>query len=264
MHTHKIEKKLSYICLFLLALGICSCRSSKELVYINDVNGQAIAGLPKAMPLYRIKKKDNLFISIITSNADLNKIYNPTQAGNNSETNRFENQAGQFINGYEVNNEGNVDLPVIGNVKVEGRSIADAQKEVETQATAYLKGATVKVKLLNFRVTVLGEVKLPGVYYNYNNSFTVLDALGIANGNTDYADISNILVLRPTADGSQTYKLNLNTKAALSSDGFYLQPNDVVFVQPGRNKFYQTHVSTAAVILTSISSILLLLNYIHK
>jgi len=121
------------------------------------------------------------------------------------------------------------------------------------------------VKLLNFRVTVLGEVKLPGVYYNYNsNSFSVTEAIGMANGNTDFADLANVMVLRPNETGNQIFILNLNNKSSLASEGYYLQPNDEVILQPARNKNSQLQISTAALVLSTITSVFLILNYAKK
>jgi polysaccharide export outer membrane protein len=263
-----LKCKLNQATLFLIfsaLAALTSCRSHKELMYLRDADGQqTIAGMPKAMPMYKIKKKDNLYVNIISSNTELNKTFNPTQAGNTSETNKFETAAAQFVNGYEVDVNGNVNLPIIGKVNVEGKTLSDAQKAVETKTLTFLKDAVVKVKLLNYRVTVLGEVKTPGVYNNYNYNLTVLDAIGMASGTTNDSDLTNVMVLRPTTDGSQSYTMNLNTKVALGSEGFYLQPNDVVFIQPSKSKFAQVGTSTAAVVLTSISSVLLLLNYIKK
>ena len=252
-------------CLVLVVLlSAFSCRSHKELIYLRDVNGnEHLTGLPQGMPLYKIQKKDNLYVSIISSNPDLNKVYNPVEAGSNGIglSSQFENQGEQFVNGYPVDADGFIQLPIIGKISVGGKSIPEAQEEVKTQATKFIKDVTVKIKLLSFRVSVLGEVKLPGIYYNYGDSYTVLNAIANANGNTDFANLSTVLVLRPIEGGSQTFTMNLNSKQALNSPGFYLLPNDVVFVQPAKNKNTQITISTAALILSTITSVFLILNY---
>jgi polysaccharide export outer membrane protein len=252
--------------IFLLVI-LSSCRSHKELIYYRDANGRDQVALPpKGMPVYRLHPKDNLYVSIISANPDLNRVYNPVQAGSSlNQNNQYENQANQFVNGYELDAQGNIQLPIIGKINLEGKTVAESEKAILTQSTAYLKDITVKVKLLNFRVTVLGEVKLPGVYYNYNNSsFSITDAIAMANGNTDFADLSAAMVIRPNDSGSQIYTLNLNNKAAMSSEGFYLQPNDQVILQPARNKNTQIQISTAALVLSTVTSIFLILNYIKK
>jgi polysaccharide biosynthesis/export protein len=263
----KIKFLRQELLLFLLTIILTtSCRSHKELMYYRDSNGhERISGTAKPMPIYRIHKKDNLYISIISSNPDLNKVYNPVQAGASiNQNNLYENQATQFINGYQVNTDGNIELPILGKIYVEGKSIAECEKEIQTQSMNFLKDATVKVKLLSFRVTVLGEVKLPGVYYNYNDSFSITDAIAMANGNTDFADLSQVMVVRPTEFGSQIYTINLNNKGALSSEAYYLQPNDQVIIQPARNKNTQITISTAALVLSTVTSVFLILNYAKK
>jgi polysaccharide biosynthesis/export protein len=250
--------------LFVVLLIATSCRSYKELIYYRDSNGhERILNTAKPIPVYRIRKKDNLYISIISANPDLNRVYNPVQAGASiNQNNLYENQATQFINGYQVNAEGNIELPILGKIFVEGKSIAECEKEIQKESLIFLKDATVKVKLLSFRVTVLGEVKLPGVYYNYNDSFSITDAIAMANGNTEFADLSQVVVIRPTETGSQIYNINLNNKAALSSEVYYLQPNDQVIIQPAGNKNQQVSISTAALVLSTITSVFLILEYI--
>ena len=256
--------KILFLSIF-LNIGLFSCRSHKELIYLRDnIGNEKLNGLPAELPVYRIRNKDNLYVSILSPNPDLNKLYNPAEASSNgvSAFSQYENQGEQFINGYQVDANGFIDLPIIGKINLAGKTIAEAQNEVQISAVKFLKEVTVKIKLLSFRVSVLGEVKLPGVYYNYNDNFSVLNAIAIANGNTDFADLSTILVLRPTTTGSETFTMNLNNKNSLSSPGFYLQPNDVVFVQPARNKNTQITISTAAIILSTITSVFLILNYI--
>ena len=107
------------------------------------------------------------------------------------------------------------------------------------KADEFLKDAIVKVKLLNFKITVSGEVRNPGDYYNYNNSITILEALALANGNTDFATIKSVMVVRPIPEGRKTYMLDLSSKNVYLSDAFYLQPNDFVIVQPDKYKNFQ-------------------------
>ena len=82
----------------------------------------------------------------------------------------------------------------------------------------------------------MGEVRVPGQYYNYNNSITVLQAIALANGNTDYASIKNVMVVRSVDGINKTYMLDLSSKAIYESEAFFLQPNDYVFVQPINTK----------------------------
>src|ERR1700753_2784774 len=119
-----LKKAIPLCCLIMV---LFSCRSHKELIYLRDANGnEQLTGTAQTLPVYRIQKKDNLFVSILSANPDLNKLYNPADAGNNgiSTANQYENQGEQFISGYEVDGSGAVDLPIIGKVNVAGKTVA--------------------------------------------------------------------------------------------------------------------------------------------
>ena len=153
---------------------------------------------------------------------------------------------------------------MLGKVSVAGKTLAEAEDTIRSIAKEYLKDATIKVRLFNYKLTVLGEVKMPGVYYNYNNYVTVFDAISLAQGITDYAKLKNVLVLRPTTRGTKTYSLDLNSKSMLASDGYYLQPDDVVIVQPGKNKGFQQKLPLITILVGSLSAILLIANYLKN
>lgn len=266
MHKKNILSTRLYVYLTFFCLGFVSCRSPKELTYFNDAGSrEQLNGVPGAMPQYKIRKKDNLFISIISSNAELNKVYNPVQTGKNTnDDNRYSTLAEQSVNGTEVDVMGFIELPVLGKISLEGKTLSESKDEIEKRAKSFIKDAVVKVKLLSFKVTVLGEVKTPGVYNTYTDNFNVIDAIGLANGNTDYAELGKIMVLRPTESGSTTYVLDLKSKKALSSEAYWLQPNDKVFLPPATSKNSQLRISTTALVLSTVTSVFLILNYIKK
>ena len=151
---------------------------------------------------------------------------------------------------------------MLGKIAVAGLTVSEAEDTISGFTKQYLKGATVKVRLLSYKVTVLGEVKMPGIYYNYNSYITVLDAISLAQGATDYAKLADILVLRPTTGGTRTFSLDLNSKSAIQSPAWYLQPDDVVVLQPGKNKGLQQKLPLIGILVGSLSALLLLLNYL--
>jgi polysaccharide biosynthesis/export protein len=250
--------------ILLLAAVICldSCRSYKSLTVLKDVNPQDM--IKKQAPQYIIKPGDNLFISIITSDEQLNKIYNPSQAGIQAGAVQVYNDLeGQFVYGYEVDRDGYVSLPIIGKVKVGGMSVASSELEVEQKAGEYLKDMAVKVRLLNYKVTVIGEVKAPGVYFNYNSEFTILDALSTAGGFTDFANMNSVKVIRPRPEGDKVYVLDLQNASALRSEAFYTLPNDIITVDPARNKNLPLKAPAITLVLAAASTVLLLVNVLQ-
>ena len=141
-------------------------------------------------------------------------------------------ESGGYIYGYDVNSEGNIILPVVGPIKVEGLTLEETRKLLQESADKVFKNSTVECKLLSFKFTVIGEVRAPGTYINYNNYLTVLEAIGRAGGVGDYGDRSRVLVVRPIDKGTKTFRLNLQDKNILSSEAYFLLPNDVVIVEP--------------------------------
>jgi polysaccharide export outer membrane protein len=257
----------------LMIIALClfsSCRSHKDLTILKDVSlqGGAMKGFPEPPQAYKIRKDDNLFVSIISSNAEMNELYNPALAGNGrTQTNTsgmYNEVAGQYIFGYLVDASGNITLPLIGKVNVIGLTLLEAETAITGKAKEYLKEFTVKVRLLTYRITVIGEVNKPGVYYNYNSYVTVMDAISMANGITNYADLEKVLVLRSTPTGSQSYYLKLSSKESLASAGYFLQPNDVLIIEPSRYKNVQLRSPIYSIVLSSVATVVLLVSVLVK
>lgn len=256
----------------LLNLVFPGCRSSEELVYLQDASQEEwIGGLTEEQTEYYVKPGDILYVSIKSLNPEVNALFNPEENMQGTVSTataygyqKFTTPAGAYLYGWEVDEKGNLNLPMLGSIPVKGLVQEEVEKRVQEQADRYLKDAIVKVKLLNYKVTVLGEVKNPGVYYNYNNDFTVFEAIAMANGNTDYANIRRVMVMRPEAEGKRTYKLDLSSKNIFESPAFYLRPNDYVFVEPDEYKNFQLNSQVISVIFSSLSTLVAVIGLMVK
>lgn len=261
-------RKIFRLGLFFILLSLVSCRSSKELIFLSNMtDGQKTEGLAENLTQHMIKPGDVLYISIKSINPEVNAVFNPEEgpaAQSGQSYQKFTTPQGAYLYGFEVNPNGELSLPILGKIQVAGMPQQKIEQLVQQKADIYLKDAMVKVKLLNFKVTVLGEVRTPGVYYNYNNTFTVLEALAMANGNTDYASIKKIMVVRPGNDGNTSYIIDLSSKKMFLSKAFYLHPNDYVFVQPDKRKNLQLNSQAYSMILSSISVMLAVVGYLIK
>jgi polysaccharide export outer membrane protein len=164
------------------------------------------------------------------------------------------------LHGYSVGEDGNVKMPVLGNVPVAGRSIADATRDIEEMVAEYLIDATVVIKLVNFSITVLGEVRRPGNYYIYDNQFSIMDAIGLAGDLTDYGN-RKVNVVRQTADGATFATLDVTDSKAVVSEFYYLQPNDIVYVEPHKVKRLGFSQFPFGVVFSAITTTLLLINF---
>jgi len=250
----------------LTLIVVTSCTSQQKLAYLNNLpETGSQETFTMAVPDYKIQSRDVLYITVkaMTPDGSINDFL--TSSRNIGASYITQGESGGYLYGYDVNPEGNIVLPVIGPVKVEGLTLEEARKLIQESVDKVFKNSTVECKLLSFKFTVIGEVRAPGAYINYNNSLTVLEAIGRAGGIDDYGNRNNVLVIRPVYKGTQTIRLNLQDKNILSSEAYFLLPNDVVIVEPLKHKIFNMNLPTFSFIITSITSTittaLLLVNY---
>jgi len=245
------------------------CTSQQKLAYLSNLpetGGQETFTME--IPDYRIQPRDILYITVkaMLPDGTINDFL--TSARSYGSSYITQGESGGYLYGYDVNTEGNIVLPVVGPIKVGGLTLEETRKLLQESADKVFKNSTVECKLLSFKFTVIGEVRAPGTYINYNNYLTVLEAIGRAGGVGDYGNRSNVLVVRPVDKGTKTYKLNLQDKNILSSQAYFLLPNDVVIVEPLKQKIFNMNLPTISFILTAVTSTitmtLLLINYFGK
>lgn len=227
----------------------------------NDTRGTQIN-----TPEYLIQENDNLYVDIKSMNLEVNQLFSPSKSINNTGGTQsdFGQESSQYLNGYLVNQNGMIQLPVLGLVKVKGLSEESARDTIQKKVEEYYKDATVKLRILTYKITVLGEVRNPGVFYNYNKNITILEALGLANGTTDDANLKKILVIRSTGATKKSFRLDLTGKKVIASDAYYLLPNDVLYIEPDRYKNTALNSTIFSLSLAAISSTILVLNYLQN
>lgn len=248
----------------MFAINIISCRTTKDMKYFQDLKDGPQQELPhQDAPEYLIKPDDNLYVDIQSMNMEVNLLFSPSKSTTNSGGTQsdFGEVSSQYLNGYMVNQRGMILLPVIGEVSVANKTEEAAKDAIQKKIAEYFKDATVKVKILTYKITVLGEVKNPGVYYNYHRSITILEALGLANGTTENAGIRKVLVIRTTDNGTRSYRLDLTTRKMMASEAFYLLPNDVLYIEPDKYINHSVNTTLFSMTLAAISTIILILSY---
>jgi polysaccharide export outer membrane protein len=259
-----------YFLLILSALLImASCTSQKKLAYLNNLpeaGGQETFTMD--LPDYRIQPRDILYITAKGMRSDGSIADFLISSVVNAGVNLAQGESGGYLYGYDVNLEGYIIIPLMGTLKVGGLSLDETRKLLQTSADKVFKNSTVECKLLSFKFTVIGEVRAPGTYINYNNYLTVLEAIGRAGGVGDYGNRNKVLVVRPINKGTKTFRLNLQDKQILSSQAYFLLPNDVVIVEPLNQKIFNMNLPTFSFIFTTVTSTitmtLLLINYFGK
>lgn len=254
-------KKFLVLYSVIIVVTQISCTSTKEIRMFQE-KGKDLAQIYIPVPPaeHKIKPFDNLYLSILTIDPETNKIFNPSKTGDGygSGTDQmYGSPTSKYINGYSVASDSTITLPMLGKINVVGLNLEEAQQRVKAKAEEFLKEPAVQVKFLNFWVNVSGEVKSPGIFYNYEGKLNILDALGMANGITEFADLKNAVVKRQLESKINTYKIDLTNNSVYSSNAFYLQPNDLVYIPPSNLKRRNVNSDTYSKFLGTISTLLL-------
>lgn len=246
--------------LILILLSSTSCRTVKQLTYFNDLSDTAAVntiGTTKVEPL-RLQADDQIQISISSPSAEAARFFNlmtSNPSASISSTGSSSNQL--FINLYTVSSEGKITLPVIGDLQAAGYTLEELRQSVTTALKPYLSNPIVSTRLTNFKVTVIGEVSRPFTVNVSGEKINILEAIGSAGDLTIYGSRKKVKVIRKLSDGNtEIARLDLNSVNAFQSPYFNLRQNDVVYVQPNKNKSFSVNNTTfwASVVL-SIASI---------
>jgi polysaccharide export outer membrane protein len=205
---------------------------------------------------YKVQPGDNLYIRILSID---DRAYSFDEA--RGATNYYQ-ESGIYLNSYGVDELGNIEFPLIGKIDVENLTTKQIKDSIQFKVDEYVKNTIVIVKLANFRITMLGEFQHPGKYLVYQDKINIFEAIGLAGDMTDFAKRDRTLLVRQTADGYKSIRLDLNDQTIVESDYFYLQPNDMIYVEPVRGKQFSFTQFPYALIFSAITTALLLIEYL--
>jgi polysaccharide biosynthesis/export protein len=206
-------------------ISIVSCGTNKQVAYFDNIQSGTIPA-PTTNVDVPIQKNDILSISINSLNPEATAVFNTS------------NRPTEAL-GYLVNEDGFIQLPIIGNI----RAIGLTKKQLSDQITKLLidqkllVDPIVNIRHLNFKVTVLGEVSRPTVINVPSEKISLLEAIGLAGDLTIYGKRENVMLIREKQSGQkEIFRINLNNDQIFKSDLYYLQPNDVIYVEPNQAK----------------------------
>lgn len=250
--------KKEHLLLIMLVLSFCSCAPSRNLVYFSNLAKQNDNDEIQ-YEYVKIQKNDRLRININSLNPESNSLFTLNRQNVTPGTN-------EEIIGYKVANDGTVTLPVVGNIKVEGLTIAQSQDLLVKELTKYVKEPIVEVQLLNFKVTVIGEVNKPASFIIPGDHINLLEALGMAGDMTVYGKRDNVLIIREQNGKRVMKRLDLNQVDILNSEFFNLKQNDIVYVEPDKSKAieYSPNTRIMPIVIASISAVAVLISAILR
>ena len=222
-------KILSFLVLpFFAVILFSSCKTQKAFGYVEDftdTSGKAVVKYPEPL----IQKSDVLSIVVYSEAIDQGKtdaMYNLANEGTGSESTR----------GFLVDLDGYIQYPRIGKIKAEGLTKAQLSEEIRKKVTGPLSNPSVIVRLLNFKITMLGEVARPGPITIPSEKITILEAIGLAGDVSIYGKKDDVVILRPTDSTVEHGTIDLSSKKLFESPYYFLRQNDVVLVNPNKNK----------------------------
>lgn len=247
--------------LMIVVSSLTSCVSQKKMLYfqnetmLNDSTFTSIEYENERHFDYKIQPGDILYVRIASLDEKFASYFNTSSSSNSVNGNSL------YINGYNVDAEGYVELPIVGKVQVKDETVADIQKNLQLLMNEYLKETVVYVKLGIFNITILGEVAKPGQYQVYQSDINIFQAMALAGNATDFANKSKIKIIHQTPQGSQIVRININDADVLSSPHYYLKPNDIVYVEPLKSKQYGFTALPYGTIFSAISLIVTCLTF---
>lgn len=238
-------------------IAAISCTPAKNQTYIQDGKGflptipenTNLMSYVEKRPQYQLQAGDIISIEITSLTPSQYDFFSAS-------ANDIEFNQNPLLSGYLLDNEGYVILPHIGKVLVGGLTVVEAQEQITTVVSDYLDSPNVYIRLVSFHFTILGEVNRQGKYQIFEDRINVLEALGMGEGLTEYADFTSVRVLRTENGVSKVGELNLLQANLPTSPFYYLKPNDVVLVGQVKTKnFRRNQASNIGLFFSGIATI---------
>jgi polysaccharide export outer membrane protein len=253
-------KKLTHFLLAAVAVVLlASCKTPKNVAYIQNSD---YIDYTKSEYLYdaRIMPKDILTITVSTVNPDASAPFNLLVRNTLNSTGSITNSSGGVLQTYLVDNQGCIDFPVVGTLQVGGLTKAMCEKLIHDKIRRYMnaeENPIVTVRMSNYKISVLGEVNRPGMFTVSNEKINIFEALAQAGDLSIYGVRDRVKLIRENAKGrKEIHTVNLNDADIVNSPYYYLQQNDVLYVEPNSVKAKNSAIGTSTTIWISVTGAL--------
>ncbi len=217
----------------LLALGMAfsftACVSKKDIVYFQEFEEDSSDTIPElTIEDPRLQHNDLIGVHVASINMEASQFFNPSADASSD--------PGSDMTKYLVDSNGEIEMPLIGRVKVAGLTTKETSDTLRTLLEKYLEAPTIRVYLKSFKITILGEVKLPGVYYIQNEKVSLPEALGLAGDMTIYGARKEVQVIREIDNNRVFINADMTRRELFSTNAYFLRPNDIVYVPAGKGR----------------------------
>ncbi len=251
------NKIIKYLTIVILANVLVNCTSSKNVVYFQDVEGVKI---PDTVVNFEPKIQVGDLLAINVSAIDGEAVipfnlYDTPTVGNST-------SAGEPIK-YLVDADGEINFPVIGKLKVAGKTTKEFNDILIVKIEPYIKKPIINIRITNFKVTVLGQVESPGTYPILNERVSIIEAIGLAGDLEIHGKRNNVLLIREQDGKREFVNIDLTNKALFASPYFYLSQNDVVYVEPNKSQVNSAAVGPSiSIVMSGISLLMAMMTFI--
>lgn len=239
--------------ILLIIISLYGCTASTEIVYFQDQKMKQNSGI--AQTEFRYKSSDILTIDVSALDEDVVKPFNLAPVSYSTST--ISAQSTMTKQTYLVDGDGNIDFPVLGRIKISGLTREEATQMLKEKITAYVKDPIVTIRVTNFTVTVLGEVNNPGTFNIEDERVSLTEALGLAGDLTIYGIRNNVFLIREDLTGKKSYySFDLTSVNSINSPKYYLEQNDVIYVEPNKAKIRSSaYNQNNAILIAAVSTL---------
>jgi polysaccharide export outer membrane protein len=248
---NKLRMKNIGVLPLVLLLVTASCVSNKEATYLQVYDESMYSGEYVPPMDYLIKPNDNIYLQVSTPDPTVSAFFNVFDATGGMMT--VEEASAQLMS-YPVELDGTVDLPYMGHVQVAGMTLPEAKMVIEDRLREYVTEFTVTVKLVNNYVSLLGEVRQPGMYPIYKERLNIFQALAMAGDVADFSKRYEVAIIRQTEGESIVWEFDITDKKIVDSEFYYVLPNDVIYVKPKGGRYFAINTASWTFALTTITA----------
>ena len=238
------NKQLALIAAAAALLAACSPNTYQNINYLQDITGDTTMTLKQSTGII-VQPQDMISIVVSCREPQLAAMFNLTNVSYQAGSQASVNGGYQRLMGYTVDTDGNIDFPVVGKIRVAGLNrwgVAQKVKD-ELESRNLLKDPVVTVEFMNFKVSVIGEVSRPGTFSITNDRINIFEALSLAGDLTIYGRRDNVQVTRESEGKRTVYVLDLRSSEIFYSPAYYLQQNDIVYVEPNSVRAGQSTIN---------------------
>lgn len=254
--------KFQLFVLLIIGLAMISCVPQAKMKYLQDKEGDTVRTEFKVLkPDYKVKPGDYLYTRVVSLDQKSNEIFATIAGSAAGNSNMNITDQNLYLTSYLVNDSGYINFPLIGKIYAKDQTIDELEQTLTRSVSEIIVGASVIVKLVMYNISVLGEVKSPGKISIYNNRVNIFEALAMANDITPFGNRSKVQIIRTQGDKNNIVVLDIQNKEILSSPYYYLQPNDIIYVEPLKEKTWAFETFPYGLVYSTIGLVLVVLTF---